>query len=58
MIENKRAWKELLISIDERQRGFNDQLVGVQTHELTPKLIAVMKQYARFAFCVCVSSSH
>ena len=58
MVENKRAWKELLISIDERQRGINDQLVGVQTRGLTPKLIAAMKHYAMFVFYGCVSCSH
>jgi len=52
MVENKREWNELLVSIDQRQRGFNEQVEGVEAHELTPKLEAAMKQYARYVFAV------
>ena len=47
MMENKQAWKELLISIDERQRGFNEQLMGVQVHQLPQTLVSAMRKYAQ-----------
>src|ERR1700742_3868639 len=47
MIENKQAWKDLLASIDDRQRAFNKQLEGVQPHELPRELVEAMKRYAR-----------
>jgi len=50
MVENKRGWKDLLISIDEQQRGFNEQVEGVQAHKLTPRLVAALKRYARYVF--------
>ena len=50
MVENKQAWRELLVSIDDRQGGFNEQLEGVQAHELTPKLVAAIRRYAQCVF--------
>ena len=47
MMENRQAWKELLISIDERQRGFNELLAGVQAHELPQKLVSAMRKYTQ-----------
>jgi hypothetical protein len=46
MVENKQAWKDLLIAIDDRQRMFNEQLMGVQAQDLSPKLVGPIKQYA------------
>ena len=47
MMENKQAWKELLISIDERQKGFNELLTDIQAHELPQKLVRAMKKYVQ-----------
>ena len=50
MVENERAWKELLFFIDGRQREFNDQLEGVPSHELTPRLVAEITRYVQWVF--------
>lgn len=46
MAKNKQAWKDLLISINDRQRVFNEQLVGVKEHEIPSRLLDAVKRYA------------
>jgi hypothetical protein len=50
MVENKESWKELLFTIDEHQRLFNEQLSRMHVENLVPDpesaLLAPVKQYA------------
>ncbi|KIM19977.1 hypothetical protein M408DRAFT_139390 [Serendipita vermifera MAFF 305830] len=47
MVENKQAWKELLISIDNKQKMFNEQLKGVKASDLPQNLVDAMRNYAQ-----------
>ena len=45
MIENKKEWRDLLNSIDNWQRMFNEQLKGVKEQDIPQKLLNPMKRY-------------
>lgn len=50
MVENKEAWRELISTIDDHQRIFNEHLRRLDREDLIPypgsPLLAPVKQYA------------
>jgi hypothetical protein len=47
MVENKEAWKSLLIAINDHQVLFNDQIRQAEPTRLAPGLIEPIRTYAK-----------
>jgi len=58
MAENRIAWRQLLVTIDNHQKTFNEQLMRLKAENMVPDpespLLGPVKQYSEYASVLSV----